>query len=175
MACSHLSEDSRKVSFDGLTCSSFMFSDRYLEFLILLEESATLSDFHLVDSLVCSFFRDSVPYIELVRFPSEHAILMTSKTKKPDFDPDGSRQGLSEGVRKGFKPKGVWLKPPFKPPFNPPPSSFKPNPLGAPRGGGRGDQSEPEQVWFSSPPPLNQRMFGLNPPLNQRGFGLNPV
>ena len=54
---------SRKVSFDGLTCSSFMFSDRYLEFLILLEESATLSDFHLVDSLVCSFFRDSVPYI----------------------------------------------------------------------------------------------------------------
>ena len=27
------------------------------------------------------------------------------------------KQGLSEGVRKGFKPKGVWFKPPSKPPF----------------------------------------------------------
>ena len=92
--------------------------------------------------------------------PTSSQMMLPSQPErnKLHLEPSCRRQGLSEGVRKGFKPKGIWFKPSFKPP---PPRST----------GGEGeDQSEPEHVWFSFSPPLNQRGVGLNPTETEGGL-----
>ena len=67
---------------------------------------------------------------------------------------------LQKGFKGGLKPKGVWVQPPYKHPF-------KPNPVGAPGGGGEEEtRVNPNKFGFHCPPSpykpkgvLNQNVF----------------